>query len=168
MPDSSSSGSEGSQVSPRETKRGNSKPDASASRGPFPHKRMVVDSYSSSHVDFLTNWFVVSIKSLVHDDLVVMAAEDDAMVSLITDVSVVQQMERPFALMDSNSVSVDLDGQVPREKTIDLPNHALRGDWGSAEHVTKTSARICPPWSCCPVASPCSGGSVTIRRRNAT
>ena len=31
MPDSSSSGSEGSQVSPRETKRGNSKPDASPS-----------------------------------------------------------------------------------------------------------------------------------------
>ena len=38
MPDSSSnsSGSEGSKVSPRAIKRGNSKPDASPSCGPFP------------------------------------------------------------------------------------------------------------------------------------
>ena len=33
------------------TERGNSKPDASPSCGPFPHKRLVMDSYSSSHVD---------------------------------------------------------------------------------------------------------------------
>ena len=115
-----------------------------------------MDGYSSSHVDFLTNWFVASTKFLVDDNIVVVAAEDDAMVSLITDVSVVHQMQRPFALVDSNSLSVDLDGQVPREKTIDLPNHALRGDWGSAEQVTKKSARICTPWPCCLVASPCS------------
>ena len=47
MPDSSSSGSEDSQVSPTVTKRGNSKPDASPSCGPFPQKRIVVDSYGS-------------------------------------------------------------------------------------------------------------------------
>ena len=45
--------------------------------------------------------------------------------------------------MDSNSLFVDFDGQVPREKTNDLPSRTLRGDWSSAEHVTKTSARLC-------------------------
>ena len=60
----------------------------------------------------------------------------------------VQQMERLFAVMGSNSLSLDFDGQVPREKTTYLPNHALSGDWGSAEHVTMTSAGICTPWSC--------------------
>ena len=45
-----------------------------------------------------------------------MAAKDDATVSLVTDISMVQLMESPFALMDSNSLSVDFDGQVPREK----------------------------------------------------
>ena len=58
------------------------------------------------------------------------AAEDDATVSFITDVSRVQQMQRLFAVMGSISLSVDFDGQVPREKTIDLPDHALSGDWG--------------------------------------
>ena len=62
-------------------------------------------------------------------------------------------MERLFALMGSNSLSVDFDGQVPREKTIHLTSHSLRGDWGSTEQVTKISARICTPWSCCLVAS---------------
>ena len=47
-----------------------------------------MDSYSSSHADFLTNWFVDSTKFLVDDDTVVVAAEDDATVSLITDVSI--------------------------------------------------------------------------------
>ena len=50
---------------------------------------------------------MVSTKFLVNDDIVVVAAEDDATVSLITNVSMVQQMERLFALMDSNSLSVD-------------------------------------------------------------
>ena len=167
MPDSSS-GSEGSHVSPTLTKRGNSEPDASPSCGPFQHKRTVMDSYSASHVDFLTNWFVDTAKFLVDDETVVVAAEDAATVSLITDVSMVQQMERPFAVMDSNSLSVDFDGQVTREMTVDLPNHALRGDWDSAGHVTKTSATICTPWSCCPVASPCFKGLVSTWRRNAT
>ena len=49
------------------------------------------------------------------------AAEDDAAVSVITDVSVVQPMERHSALMDRISLFVDSDGQVPREKTIDFP-----------------------------------------------
>ena len=40
-----------------------------------------------------------------------------------------------FALMDSISLPVGIDGQVPSDKTTDLPSHALRGDWGSAEHV---------------------------------
>ena len=84
MPDSSSSsGSDGSQVSPRVTKRGNSKPVASPF-DPFPQKRTVVDGYSSSHVDFLTDWFVASSKFLVDDGFVVVAAKDDATVSLST------------------------------------------------------------------------------------
>ena len=83
-----------------------------------------------------------STKLLADDDTVVVAAEDDATVSLIIDVSRVQQIGRSFAVMDSNSLSVDFDGQVPRVKTIDLPSHALRVDWDSAERVTKTSARI--------------------------
>ena len=70
-----------------------------------------MDSYSSSHVDFLTNW--LGTKFLVDDD----TAGDDATVSLITNVSMVPQMERPFAAMDSNPLSVDFDGQVPRKKT---------------------------------------------------
>ena len=70
-------------------------------------------------------------------------------------------MERLSAFLDSNSPSVDFDGQVPREKTIDLHNHVLRGDWCSAGHVTKTCARICMTWSCCPMASPCSKGLVS-------
>ena len=119
MPDSGGSGSEGSQVLPRKTKRGNSKQDASPSCGPFPHKWIVMDSYSSSQVDFLASWFVASTKFLVDDDIAVVAAEDDAMVSLITDVSMVLQMAHP---------------------------RVVRGDLGSAERVTKTSARICTPW----------------------
>ena len=57
-----------------------------------------MDSYSPSHVDFLTRWFVASTKFLVDGDIVVVA-EDDVTVSLITDVSTVQQTERLFALM---------------------------------------------------------------------
>ena len=37
----------------------------------------------------------------------------------------------------------DFDDKVSRERTVDLPNHLLGGDWGSAEHASKTSARIC-------------------------
>ena len=66
-----------------------------------------MDSSTLSHVDFLTNCLVVSTKCLVNDDIVVVAAEDDATVSLITNVNIVKQMERLFALMDSNSLSVD-------------------------------------------------------------
>ena len=36
-----------------------------------------------------------------------------------------------FALMDSISLSSDFDGQVPREQTIDLPNHALGREIGA-------------------------------------
>ena len=134
MADSSSSnnssGSEGRHDSPRVTERGNSKSDVSPFRGLFPQKRIVVDSYTPSHVDFLTNWFVASMTFGVDDGLVVVAAEDDATASFITDVSRVQQMERLFAVMGSISLSVDFDGLVPREKTIDLPDRALSGDWG--------------------------------------
>ena len=75
MSDNRRRGSEDSQVSPR---RGNSQPVASPSQGPFPHKRMVMDSYTSLHVHFLTNRFVASTKFLVDHDTVVVAAEDDA------------------------------------------------------------------------------------------
>ena len=125
--------------------RGNSKPDTSPFFGPFPQKWIVLDSHSPAHIDFLKNWSVASTKFGVDDGFVVVAAEDDATVSLITDVGTVQKIERPSALMDSISLSADFDGKVPGEKTADLPNHASRGDWGSVEHVTKTSARICTP-----------------------
>ena len=59
-------------------------------------------------------------------------------------------MDGLFALLDGNSLSVYFDGQVPREKTSDLHNHVLRGDLGSAGHVTKTSARISTTWSVLP------------------
>ena len=48
---------------------------------------------------FLKNWFVVSTKFLVDDDFVVGATENDAAASLIADVSLVQQVRRPFASM---------------------------------------------------------------------
>ena len=57
-----------------------------------------MDSYSSSHVDFLTNGFVVSGKTC------------------------------------------RLDGQ--QLETVDPHNHALGGNWSSAEHASKTSARF--------------------------
>ena len=40
-----------------------------------------MDSYSCTHIDSLTNWFMASTKFLVDDDTVVVAAEDDATVS---------------------------------------------------------------------------------------
>ena len=110
---------------------------------------------------------MASTKFWLDDGIVAVAAEDDAAVSFM-DVSMVQQMERLFALMDSISLSVDFDGQVPSEKALGHPNHALRGDWGSAELVTKTSARICTPGSCCSMASPCSKGLLSTWRRSAT
>ena len=67
----SSSSSEGSQAPPRVTKGGNSEPDVSQFCGPFPQKRIVVDSYISSHVDFLTNWFVARMKFGVDGGIVV-------------------------------------------------------------------------------------------------
>ena len=57
------------------------------------------------------------------DDGTVVAAEDDATVSLITDVSMVAENGKTFRLDGQHSLSVDFDGQVPRE-------------------------RICTPWSC--------------------
>ena len=126
-----------------------------------------MDSCSSLHLDFLTNWFVGSSRFLVDDGIVVVAAENDATVSLITDVSTVQQIERPSAYTDSISLSADFDGQVPSGKSTDLPDHASRGDWSSVRHVTKTSARTCTPWTCCQAESPCPKGLVSRWRRNA-
>ena len=37
--------------------------------------------------------------------------------------------------MDSKSLPVGFDGQVPRESTFDFPNHALGGDWGSRKDL---------------------------------
>ena len=147
--------------------RDDSKPDVSPSCGPFPHKRIVTVSFSPSHVGFLKIWFVVSTKFLV-DDVVVVATENEAAARLIADVSMAQQLGGLFGSMHNNSPFVDFDGQVPRERTADLPNDALGGDRGSAEHALKTSARLFTPESCCRVASPFSKGVVGIRRRNAT
>ena len=63
------------------TKRDDSKPDASSFCGPCPHKEIVMDSCSPSHVDFLTNWSVASTKFLADDDVVLEATESDAAVS---------------------------------------------------------------------------------------
>ena len=155
MPDNSgSSGSEGSRISPRATKRDHFKPDVSPSCGPFPHKRTVTVSSSHPHVDFLTKWFAASTKFLVDDDVV--ANENDAVASLIVDVSMVQQLGRLFALRSNNSPFVDLHGQVQRQGQL------ISGDLGSAGHASKTSARIRAPGSCCTLASPCSQGSMSM------
>ena len=133
MPDSSSSGSESSQVSPRVTKRDNSKPDASPFRRRFLHKA----NCRTQLQFFLRRLDGLFLARTKYEGIVVVAAEDDATVCLITDVSMVQQMERLFALMDGISLSVGFDGQVPSEKTSDRRNLALRGDRSSAEHVSK-------------------------------
>ena len=140
MPDSSSSsGSEGSRISLWVNKRADWKPDVSPSCGPFPHKWIVTVSSSHPHVDFLTNWLAASTKFLVCDEVLVVTTLNDVVVSLIADVSVVQQLGRLFALRDNNSLLVDFNGQVPRERTVHLHDHTLVGDWGSAEHASKTS-----------------------------
>ena len=72
---------------------------------------------------------MVSTKFLADDDDDVEATDDDAAVSRIANVSVMQQLRRPFVLMDSSSLSFDFDGQVPRGRTVDLHNRVLRGDW---------------------------------------
>ena len=93
MPDSDSgSGSAGSLISLRVTKR-----DVSPSCGPFPHQRIVTVSFSPPYVGFSKNWFVVSTKLLVGDDVVV-ATESVAAASWIADVSMVQQLEKTFRL----------------------------------------------------------------------
>ena len=121
MPDSNSSsrGSAGSRISLRVTERDDSKSDISPFCGPFPHQRIGMVSSSLSYVGFLKNWFVVSTKFLADDDVVVEASA--AAVSWIADVIMVQQLGKPFALMGNNSLFVDFDGQVPRERAVDLP-----------------------------------------------
>ena len=42
-----------------------------------------MDSYSSSHVDFLAYWIVNNMRFLVDDDIVVVAAENDAAVCMV-------------------------------------------------------------------------------------
>ena len=68
MPDSSSSGSVGSRVSMRVTKRDDWKSDVSPSCSPLPHQRIVTVSFSPSYVGFWKKWFVVSTKFLADDD----------------------------------------------------------------------------------------------------
>ena len=84
-----------------------------------------------------------STKFLVDDGTVVVATE--ATVSLITDVSMVQQMKRHFPFLDSNSLSVDFDGQVPREvlySMVVLPGGvAMFQAFG--EHMAKESSVSC-------------------------
>ena len=67
-----------------EVTRKSMRSDASPPCGPFLLGRIVMDSYSSSHVDSLNN-----MRFLVDDDIVV-AAEDRAAVGLITGGSMVQ------------------------------------------------------------------------------
>ena len=73
---------------------------------------------------------MVSTQFLADDDVVVEATESEAAVSWIADVSMVQQLAKLFGLMDNNSLFVDFDGLAPRERTVDLLDHALGGDWG--------------------------------------
>ena len=67
-------------------------PDSSSSGkgGPCLLQRIVMDNHSPSHVDSLAYWFVINMKFLVDDAIVVVVAEDDATDGLITDVSMVQ------------------------------------------------------------------------------
>jgi len=128
----------------RLTKRDYSKPNISPSCGPFPQKRIVMISFSSSYFDFLTNWFVTSAKFLTDDDVLLVVAEDDEALSLITDTSIVEQLGRPFALMDNQSQFVDFDGQVQRVNTVDLKHLAelsSRGDYGTEEYEKVTKAK---------------------------
>ena len=117
------------------------KPAISPSCGPFPQKRIVMVSFSSSYFDFLTNWFVTSAKFLTDDDVVVVVAEDDAALSLMTDTSIVEQLGRPFVLMDDKSQFVKFDGEVPRVKTVDLPDHSSTSNWGSQVYKKVTKAK---------------------------
>ena len=84
------------------------------SSSPAPNSKV---SFSSSYVDFLTTWFVASTKFLVGDDVVVVA-EDDPAVSLITDAIMVQQLEIRFDLTDNNSLFVDFDGRFPEKRHL--------------------------------------------------
>ena len=88
MPDSSSSGSVGSRISLRVSKRDDSISDVSPSCGPFPHHRIITISFSPS---------VVSTKFLADDDVVVEATESDAAVSWIADVSMAEQLTTRFS-----------------------------------------------------------------------
>ena len=54
-------------------------------------------SFSPSYVGFLKNLFVDSTKFFVDDDVVVEATGSDAAVSWLADVSMVQQLGKPFA-----------------------------------------------------------------------
>ena len=64
---------------------------------------------------------MVSTTLLVDDDTVVVGTESGAAASWIADVSMVQQLGKPFALMDNELLFVDFDGQVPRERTALSP-----------------------------------------------
>jgi len=117
------------------------KPAISPSCGPFPRKRIVMVSFSSSYFDFLTNWFVTSAKFLTDDDVVVVVAEDDAALSLMTDTSIVEQLGRPFVLMDHKSQFVKFDGEVPRVKTADILDHLSTSSWGTQVYEKATKAK---------------------------
>ena len=126
MPDSSSSGSEGSQVSLRVTKRDNSKPNISPSCSPFPLQRIVTVRFSLSHVGFLKNRFVVCTKLLVDDNVVVEATESDAAVSWIADVSMAQQLTTRFSLL--SLVRFPEKGFARRSRVVRWRRHVPR-DW---------------------------------------
>ena len=113
---SSRSGSEGSRISLRVNKSDVSKPNVSPSCGPFPQKPIVTASSSLPHEDFLTKWFAASTKFLVDDDVVVVATENDAVASLSEE--------------QQTTLFVDIDGQVPRERTVDVPNQAFGRRFG--------------------------------------
>lgn len=112
-------------------------PDISPSCGPFPHKRVVMVSFSASYFDFLTNWFATSTKFLGDDDVVVVVAEDQTALSLITENSTIQRLGRPFAVMDMNSQFV----QFPMKLSLAQVSRRIRGDWGSTEYKRVTKGK---------------------------
>ena len=151
IPDSNSStGSASSRISLRATRRGNSKSDVSPSCGPFPHQQIITVSFSPSYVGFSKNWFVVSTKFLV-DDHVCGGGDEECCGG---------QLGRRRQHGATTGKTFRLNGQQ-------FAVRRLR-DWGPVEHALGTSARICTSESCCAMASPCSKGSVSVRRRNAT
>ena len=98
-----------------------------------------MDSYSSSHVDLFTKWVLWTPRS---SWFVVVTVEDYVPARPLMS-AWLQHMKIHFALKNNTSLFVIFDGQNPRERAVDLTDHA----------------GVCTSRSCCTMTSPCSKGS---------